>query len=414
MARMNKHMALPSGDGASETEERSAFITEDSGRVPSGTTGRRLAWLAAGALVATAVVTLAWSSSGSKLPGLRSIRGVMDKELLSEPANAQQREIPPVAKEPEVAQQREIPPVVRCSWFDEDCSQSRCCNNVQCDYTFKNCQPYKCYKKDAYFAACKTGPPGGWDPTPIGEGRPLREVKPAPEGVKVQGTSLFCFAAVMWNAPPSQGWMDPEGVLANHWKARGLGIMNCDDHVILDGRPAAASGWGSVSNIDAFIQVWKDVKDDGRYRMHDWVVKVDPDAVFFPHRLKMHLYKLRTPQGSRVYLRNNAFKFQFMGALEVLTRQAVDLYYENEERCSIGGHSGGEDYWMKGCLDGIGVDHQVDFELLHDAYAAQNGCSDGWAAAFHFYKQVSTWDACHQQAMDAEAAVAAVSAGKAM
>jgi len=57
---------------------------------------------------------------------------------------------------------------------------------------------------------------------------------------------------------------------------------------------------------------------------------------------------------------------------------------------------------MKACLEGIGVDYQTDYGLLHDRYAGQEGCADGWTVAFHFYKKVFSWNACHQMAVDSE------------
>merc|ERR1711870_140016 len=109
-------------------------------------------------------------------------------------------------------------------------------------------------------------------------------------------------------------------------------------------------GGSSINNIDSFINAWNQVRDDGRYLKHGWTVKVDSDAVFFPDRLKAHLFDLRTPQGSRVYLRNIDFKFGFLGALEVFSKEALEMYFARS----------GEDYYMEACMDGLGIDHQTD------------------------------------------------------
>mmetsp|Transcript_70390 Transcript_70390/g.177429 ORF Transcript_70390/g.177429 Transcript_70390/m.177429 type:complete len:561 (-) Transcript_70390:253-1935(-) len=302
-----------------------------------------------------------------------------------------------------------IPPPQKCSWANEDCHETKCCSNIECDYKFENCQGFKCYKKDNFdggFAGCKPGPPGGWTGQLLGGTIAPREVPKAPADTETQGTSLFCFSVVMWNMPPPQGWQNSEKELANNWKSQGLGIMHCDEHMIVDGMPAPRSGWGSTSNIDVFIKYWQQVRDDGRYKKHDWVAKVDTDAVFFPNRLKMHLESYRAPKGTRAFVLNNAYRFKFLGALEVMTKEALDLYFENADRCSSGegGHSGGEDYYMKVCLQGIGVDIITDTTLLFDKYAAQDGCNDGWAAAFHFWKKVSSWNYCHTEALNAQKA----------
>jgi hypothetical protein len=301
------------------------------------------------------------------------------------------------------AQKPYIPPPVTCSWADEDCGHTQCCNNFHCKWDFSECGGYSCFKKDANYAGCHyVGPPADWDATKLGGPRPLREIPKAQTPWLLQGTSLFCFSAVMWNKPATKKFYDSEAEVANNWKTKGLGILQCDENLILAGEEAPPSSWGSVSNIDAFIHMWEKVRQDGRYKNHDWVVKVDVDAVFFPDRLRMHLDQLRTPRSAKVYLKNVDYRFQFMGALEVMTKQALDVYFENADLCSRKqGHEGGEDFYLKTCLDGIGIDHQTDFKLLHDKYAAQDGCNDGWAAAFHFYKAVKDWDECHAAAIAA-------------
>jgi len=111
---------------------------------------------------------------------------------------------------------------------------------------------------------------------------------------------------------------------------------------------------------------------------------------------------LRTPQGSRVYLKNINFKFQFLGALEVFTKEALEHYFDKSGDCAGKvGHQGGEDYFMEACMDGIGIDHQTDFKLLNDKYAATGNCNDPWVVGFHFYKKVSSWNACHDAAVNA-------------
>merc|ERR1712127_119094 len=86
---------------------------------------------------------------------------------------------------------------------------------------------------------------------------------------------------------------------------------------------------GSVHNIQSFIHAWKLVQEDGRWKNNDWSIKVDGDAVFFPEHLRQKImWSYRTPQGSAVYLRNTFYKFKFLGALEALTREALELYVE--------------------------------------------------------------------------------------
>merc|ERR550525_171185 len=94
-----------------------------------------------------------------------------------------------------------------------------------------------------------------------------------------------------------------------------VGIFACDGHGVFEGSEAQLGEWGSVSNVDQFIDVWNQVKKDGTYKEHDWVVKIDPDAVFLPDRLKAHIEGLspaaNAPQG--LYLKNCDYLFGFMG-----------------------------------------------------------------------------------------------------
>jgi hypothetical protein len=296
-----------------------------------------------------------------------------------------------------------IPPIINCSYGGDDCSQTKCCNDMMCDANMTNCNGYTCYKKDQYFSACRVDPPPTWwDGAVLGHYRPGREIPPAEPGVFVQGTSLFCFSVIAWQAPSPKGFWDSEAQLANNIRQHGLSIFQCDEGDFFNGVITGKAEWGSFSNIDAFVQVWRNVQADGRYAKHDWTVKVDADAVFFPEHLKWHLNKLRTPQGSRVYLRNIQYKFMFMGSLEIMTKEALELYFEKGASCLRGDHLGGEDWYMRSCLDAIGVDHQTDTTLLRDKYCAtcpdrDDACTNKWYVAFHFFKKASSWNWCYNE-----------------
>jgi len=291
-----------------------------------------------------------------------------------------------------------VPPNPNCSWSGDNCMESKCCADVcKANFAFTGCEWFTCYKKDEYFAGCKTGSaPANWNGTVLG-GHGSHEVGKAPAGVLTQGTRLFCFSVVMWYSGPTMPGADGEGTLANNVKRLGKGIMQCDDHAFFDGQPT-----GSVHNIDSFVNAWNLVKADGRWKYHDWIVKVDADAVFFPERLKRHIDAMRVPQGSPVYLRNIDFKFHFMGALEVLSKEAMATYFERGWQCQAKlTKDGGEDYWLLQCLEGIGVNYVSDYQLLRDKYAAQNGCADAWAVAFHFHKSANDWNWCWNEAQNA-------------
>jgi hypothetical protein len=301
----------------------------------------------------------------------------------------------------------EIPDVVDCAWDGEDCSGSSCCNSEVCSWDFSECKPSTCFKGSegaTCMAEC-------YDPSNcenVGTGREQRELPAAKEGVLVQGSSLYCFMVVAWKKEDGRDeWSESEAAIANNIKDKKAGIYECDDSDVFEGDLTAVTDWKTYLNADLFIGIWNKVKESGKYAGHDWIVKVDADAVFFPAILKQHIAKLRTPQGARVYLRNSGEKFQFNGALEVFTRQAVDLFFEKGWACEAQDHGElGEDYYVKHCMDSIGVDHQVDKELIKDRSGDTSGgkqdCSDGWTAAFHWQRSVNDWNKCHDAAAAAQ------------
>merc|ERR1711884_146026 len=140
--------------------------------------------------------------------------------------------------------------------------------------------------------------------------------------------------------------MRPCGYEVNLLKAqlsKGAGIVACEEYRVFssgasiplaDGIdtisfPSVAVGIsadGTSGNSGLFKNVWEAVKTDGRWLHHDWTVKVDPDAVFLPDRLRGHV---RGHTGESVYFRNcnqvpgSSFPMMY-GALEALSRTAVE------------------------------------------------------------------------------------------
>merc|ERR1719356_1090472 len=100
-----------------------------------------------------------------------------------------------------------------------------------------------------------------------------------------------------------------------------------------------------------------------------------------------------------------------MGALEVMSQEAVDLLLKNLDVCKEHiGNDGGEDIFMMSCLDAIGVNYMEDYSLLDDKYDSPehfnlfdvDRCSNDAVVAFHPYKAVNSWMGCHKVAMGAQ------------
>merc|ERR1711920_926806 len=119
------------------------------------------------------------------------------------------------------------------------------------------------------------------------------------------GVSLWCFVLMM-----PFGY-EPK-LLAAQEQQR-VGIFECDEHVVftnsstllgpdplpmntmfstrvqlLDFSLSVPYGgeWHTALNTPVFNRIWGKVREMGDYRKYDWVVKADPDTVWFPSRLK--------------------------------------------------------------------------------------------------------------------------------
>jgi len=129
---------------------------------------------------------------------------------------------------------------------------------------------------------------------------------------------------------------------------------------------------------------------------------VDPDAVFFPDRLRANMVALAVLPDLPVYFKTCNAGFGLYGALEVFSRGAMSAYKGGLVRCKSdltkNGQTWldwGEDMWMAYCLDFLGVQAIEDFLLLHDAYCGQApGDCKALAVTFHPLKSQYDWFRC--------------------
>jgi len=186
--------------------------------------------------------------------------------------------------------------------------------------------------------------------------------------------------------------------------------------------PTEAIGMGNLGvegettnswlNTAVFIEVWHWLVKDGRWKGYDWTVKVDPDAVFFPERLRDHVRPYTPPGGGNYYLVNcnkrytadpddEVFKEKLFGALEVFSKQAVQAYQDGHKRCTdeLKWHGWGEDYYMQSCLSFLGVLPVGDFTMVGDKRCFEAPCTDTGKVAFHDFKDVPAYFNCWEQSL---------------
>lgn len=287
----------------------------------------------------------------------------------------------------------------QCAWDQGNCLNSRCCR----------VQGSICFQKDNTWATCekscaqKPAMGGMWTCKVLGGAPDLPEplTTSAPKG-EASGDTLFCFTVVMPNTF--------EVALVGAQKKQKLGIFACDASALFQ---AAASLHGKSIKLIAipkvFHTIWKEVKEDKQYLDYDWTVKVEPDVVFIPDRLKDHLNKLKAPKKPGIYVKNSHAKWGFIGAVQVYSKEAMNTYFKNHKECSKNMVTQSEDVYMMTCLDTAGVRYMLDDMMLNDQQTLSyvmdmkdlSYCGDIRFAAYHPYKDLDTWMQCHDRSTQA-------------
>lgn len=262
-----------------------------------------------------------------------------------------------------------------CTWMNEECTPTKLCCH----------EGMQCVQKDERAYCTPDAKMPGWNGTVLGGSRSEWEVQPVPKDAKnASGTSLFCFMAVI---PGTH-----EDHLVNVAKKIGASIFACHAHGIYN-------SWKSNSTSHVFFNVWEMVRKDGRFNNHDWTVKVDPDAVFFPHGLLLRLKELRAPRWWPVYIKNIAEGVGFSGACEVFSNGAISKFFRYIRECAVTRTEHmGEDVFMKRCMDMIGAGY-MHIDGMVKTVARGGACVDPGSVVFHPLDDVKAWEACHDEAM---------------
>lgn len=168
----------------------------------------------------------------------------------------------------------------------------------------------------------------------------------------------------------------------------------------IQAEPPIRSQNGYWLNIDVYMKAWDMVLGDVRYRKHDWVVKVDPDTVFFPEMLREHVRDHTTPEGSNVFFLNcnSGPRARMMGSLEIFSRQAIEVYKEQGWKCkNMAWQDFGEDKYMQKCMESLGSYPAVDFNMLADKRCQPASCLKKGKVAYHPYRNIQAWVECMHQ-----------------
>lgn len=148
------------------------------------------------------------------------------------------------------------------------------------------------------------------------------------------------------------------------------------------------------------MKLWRQVYEDGQFRLAAWTVKVDPDAVFLANRLRDVVgdtEHAHAQHGNGLFGSNCEYRQSMHGAVELLSRRAFEVYAEHsKDKC---GEPPQEDVYLRDCLLTLGVKELQDWELLAEQY-----CSKEWKSctsakvAFHPFKELEAHKDCSSNA----------------
>lgn len=251
----------------------------------------------------------------------------------------------------------------------------------------------------------------------------IRALTVAAKPEKESAGSIFCFSLMQ------RGSYEEE--LLRFQYAENASIFVCDAWAVYSnrtiraghhGQPFPTTAVGANLSVDmggayntalnslVFIAVWRKVIEERRHHKHDWLVKVDPDAVFFSDRLR----EVLVDHKGVGYVSN--CKYGLHGPIEVLSRAAVHTLEKDYERSRHGSRPErcvrgvditvwGEDYFLDQCLKGVhGVSHSLDDRLMCESHC---DCPDWyWCkhatkwVTFHPFKRVDWYRQCMANALN--------------
>jgi len=238
---------------------------------------------------------------------------------------------------------------------------------------------------------------------------------PAAETDLAGELGVFCWALML-----PQG---PEIELISKQESEGIGLFQCDNwavysnishqfrhfatSIVHESLYAPMGGrWHTALNTHVFLQAWKQVVADGKWRDHAWTVKLDPDTVFVPKVFKRIVSQSSVVSAEKnhadgIFLWNCKDTGELHGPVEALSRRAVENWGKNHEECAtLWTLPRQEDVYMQSCLEALNARGYYDAHLLTEKACRGTdylSCTPGYAA-YHPQKIASKHVACSRKA----------------
>jgi hypothetical protein len=163
--------------------------------------------------------------------------------------------------------------------------------------------------------------------------------------------------------------------------------------------------YNTVQNTPIFVKFWERLIRDGAFKSNAWTVKIDPDAVFFPRRLRDIVRQYYFPH-SAAYLNN--CQLGLHGPVEVMSRRSLEVYYAQYQTCE---KPGMEDVYLQRCFDKTGVTQINRWDLLaeRDCWRKEFVKDPHWYlcksahVSFHPFKKTKDYHWCVYNARNSRA-----------
>mmetsp|Transcript_58627 Transcript_58627/g.116286 ORF Transcript_58627/g.116286 Transcript_58627/m.116286 type:complete len:565 (-) Transcript_58627:52-1746(-) len=321
------------------------------------------------------------------------------------------------------------PDSAACTRMYGNCREHECCGNTSI--------PVDCFQRNESWSECREHCPDDrdWacsresnvtDKAASTTASTSQSLSGGSSTVTGPSPSLYCFSLMM-----PFGY---EVSIIRTQLARGASIFSCNawdvisnESVMLSPGPPSiiraqvmpgsmvckfGGPYNTALNSEIFWRVWVKVFELKRFVEYDWSVKMDPDAVWLPNRLRTHVAN-RQP-ASPVYLNNCDEGLH--GPIEVISNGGMKSFDLGKQLC----HrllirewmTYGEDVWVRRCMGLLSVARVDDDMLLREKacnpYKDPMPCN-AQVVAFHPLKSPVKYFACldqanHIQEQDVEAA----------
>jgi len=160
------------------------------------------------------------------------------------------------------------------------------------------------------------------------------------------------------------------------------------------------------------IAVWKAVAGMSTLETWKWVVRVDPEVVFFPNRFRRvlserdaHCTPVGVPKGRRLHLHNCQSTITYLsdcnlrrGLVEVLSNDAVSAFDLGMAKCGEDFHDSGPSFTDQ-CFKSLGILRDLEYGLFNASDCRRHGADcKSKSMAFHPLKTVRSQKRCERDA----------------